>query len=160
MALAALFVFSGCGYHVAGQGSLPGGIKALCVGVPENRSSDVQLAPHVADRLVARLISGGISAQVGCEVGSRLVGEIQSVVTSTASRNSAGEGVEEKVVVNAVFRLTGNDGEVVWRSAVVSGDETYAVTPGSDSTAARNGALEEAADDLAEALWLAMTQRF
>ncbi|MCG8471757.1 MAG: hypothetical protein MI742_07865 [Desulfobacterales bacterium] len=163
VAAAALFVFfvlTGCGYQVVGQGSLPEGITALCVEVPENRSSDVKLAPVLGDYIVARMVSGGVSAGVGCSNGAHLYSEIRSVVTSTVSRNSAGEGIEERVAISGVFRLSSVDGEVVWRSGVITGDETYSVVPGGDSTPARDAALDEAADRLAEALWSAMTQRF
>lgn len=153
--------FSGCGYQFAGSGSLPEGVSRLCVAVPENRSSDVNLAPLVAGFVVAEAVAAGADAEVGCvgEAGV-LAGEIGSVSTVTITRNSAGESIEVRLTITASFRLAGEDGEVLWRGASVMGTETYSVTPGTDSTAARSVALEEAADDLAENVWMGLTQRF
>ena len=154
-------VLSGCGYRVAGSGSLPEGVSRLCVAVPENRSSDVRLAPMVANFVVSEAISAGADAAVGCEgtVGS-LAGEIRGVSTVTITRNSSSDGIEERVTITASFRLSGADGELLWNGSSVSGTETYSVTPGADSTAARSMALESAAEDLAENVWMGLTQRF
>lgn len=152
---------SGCGYRFAGSGSLPEGVSRLCVAVPENRSADVRLAPMVANFVVSEAIAAGAEASVGCagNAGS-LTGEIRSVSTATITRNSDGEGTEERVTITASFRLAGEDGEVIWQRSPVTGTETYDVVPGADSTAPRSAALEEAAEDLAENVWTGLTQRF
>ncbi|BCS96133.1 hypothetical protein DSLASN_17650 [Desulfoluna limicola] len=157
----AVAIFSGCGYRFAGSGSLPEGVSRLCVAVPENRSSDVRLAPMVASYVVSEALAAGAEASVGC-VGDAgvLAGEIASVSTVTITRNSDGDGIEERVTITASFRLSGEGGDVLWRGASVTGTETYSVTPGADSTAARSSALELAAEDLAENVWMGLTQRF
>lgn len=157
----AVAIFSGCGYRFAGSGSLPEGVSRLCVAVPENRSSDVRLAPMVASYVVSEAIAAGAEAAVGCtgDAGG-LAGEIGSVTTTTITRNSDGDGIEERVTITASFRLAGDDGEVLWRGSSVTGTETYSVSPGVDSTAARSSALELAAEDLAENVWMGLTQRF
>lgn len=163
LAAAVLMVaaLSGCGYQFAGSGSLPEGVRRLCVAVPENRSSDVRLAPMVANFVVSEAIAAGADAAVGCVgVAGVLAGEIGSVSTTTITRNSAGESIEVRLTITASFRLAGEDGEVLWRGSSVTGTETYSVTPGMDSTAARSSALEEAAEDLAENVWMGLTQRF
>jgi len=159
--LAVAAIFSGCGYHFAGSGSLPDGVSGLCVAVPENRSSDVRLAPMVASAVVSEAIAAGADAAVGCAGKSgSLTGEIRSVSTVTITRNSDGDGTEERVTITGSFRLADEDGAVIWQRASVTGTETYSVTPGMDSTALRNTALEEAAEDLAENVWTGLTQRF
>ncbi|WP_300666809.1 LPS assembly lipoprotein LptE [Desulfoluna sp.] len=152
---------SGCGYHFAGSGSLPDGVSRLCVAVPGNRSSDVRLAPRVASSVVSEAIAAGSDAAVGCTGDAGVLdGEILSVSASTITRNSDGDGIEERVTITASFRLAGDEGAVIWRGTSVTGTETYSVTPGMDSTAARSAALELAADDLAENIWAGLTQRF
>ena len=160
VAMVALF-FLGCGYHVTGGGSLPNGINRLCVAVPGNRSSDVRLSPLVANFVVSEAIAAGTEAAVGCvgEAGL-LVGDINSVSTTTITRNSSGDGIEERVIITASFRLSDGEGSVIWRRETVTGTEEYSVTPGGDSTASRRLALEEAAEDLAENVWVGLTQQF
>lgn len=160
-AVLAVSVFAGCGYHVAGSGSLPDGVSPLCVAVPENRSSDVRLSPMVAGFIVSKAVGAGADAAVGCAGKAGLLsGEVLSVATATITRNSSGDGIEERVTITASFRLAGGDGEILWRGPSVTGTETYSVTPGGDSTAARSSALEQAAEDLAENVWVGVTQKF
>ncbi|SCY12934.1 LPS assembly lipoprotein LptE [Desulfoluna spongiiphila] len=160
-AVLAAVIIPGCGYQFSGSGSLPDGVTGLCVAVPENRSSDIGLAPMVASAVVTEAVAAGADAAVGCTGRSgSLMGEIRTVSTSTITRNSDGDGTEERVTITASFRLADEDGAVLWQRASVTGTETYSVTPGADSTAARNAALGEAAEDLAENVWVGLTQRF
>ena len=162
LALALVFVLSGCGYRFAGGGSLPSGVTTIHVAEVVDHAGEPVFAGRLTDELVFVLVRSGKDriAPAG-KADARLVAMVRSVSNSSASRVDDNEDIERRVTVVGDFLLEDRDGRVVWERSGLRESEAYGVSASKSATEGnRDEALEALSRRLAERMLSAMTDRF
>jgi outer membrane lipopolysaccharide assembly protein LptE/RlpB len=156
-------ICSGCGYHFAGEGQLPGGVDRLAVNVLLNRSSVSDVESTVTNALVneiERRRRGAITK--GDRAEAILAGTIDSITWDTVSHRGVNSAAERRVYVVISLALTDVDGKVLWKSARLTAEQAYTVIDG-DKLATENNrrqAIDSAAQRVAEIAYQRMVDNF
>lgn len=152
MMLGLLFLAAACGYHLAGkQVALPGGGNELDLPLLKNKTMEAGLEDLVTQELRKRLLSEG-RILMSAEAPVELRGIITGATRMPMSFSELGRVSVERERITAEFRLVRKaDGDTLWKSEELSGDEEYPVTSDPlETERARERAAREAAADLAE----------
>jgi hypothetical protein len=151
LALAACLLVVGCGYRLA---SAPGSdTVAAAVPLFENRTFEPFLHARVTERVKARLISSGPWRLVNRPERAGLVvrGAVTGFGVTTLSFDAANRPLEQRVSITAEITAE-SDGKTPVQ-VTLTGTAEYTETADSLQTrAAKDRALEEASDGVAESL--------
>lgn len=151
--LAALFLVAGCGYRVASSSiDAPGG-TTVAVPLFANRTFEPFLEARVTERVKSRLVNGGPWRLVNAPDAAAVV--VRGVVTvfgvTPVSFDAANRPLEQRVSIAAEVTAESRGGEAF--RATLTGTAEYRETTDSLQTrAAKNRAIEEAGDFLAQDL--------
>lgn len=154
---------TGCGYRMAGGGSLPGGVETIAVTLLENRTSETGLESVMTGALITELNrrrKGGVSDVDHAQ--AVLGGTIQALGRDTIARRGTSTSLERRVYVVANLTLTHQDGEVLWKGEGLRAEQAYAVS-GDDSAvtdANRREAISQLSQRLAETVIRRLTDDF
>lgn len=153
--LAAAFFLAACGYHFAGGGPLPGGVRSVYVPLLTNATGETGLDGVVTDALLYEITRRGNRVAAASEgADAVLTGVVRGAVSETISRSTIGTAQERRVrlTVGLDLRRTGEREATIWSRGGVEATETYAVVDGDRRATDENRrrALEEAARKLAE----------
>lgn len=158
-----LMALNACGYHFAGSGSLPGGIKRLYIPTLENRSADTGMETIVTNALVEEVSRNQRQLAATAEAADgTLTGTVTRIATTTVSRSGEQAAAERRVEIQVRLRLEDTDGKEVRRIDQLRADTVYDVIDGDDDAteANRQEALGEAARSLAEKAYQRLTEDF
>ncbi len=157
-----LFVLTGCGYHLAGSGRLPGDVKTVAVQVLTNRTAESGLETTVTNAIIDELTRRRQDLVVGVEAADGILsGTIGRLTTATVSRSGTLTALERKVVVSASFVLKDPTGKTLWQRSAVRAEQAYAVEDSKSATDMnRRLAIGLAAQRLAESFYESFTDTF
>lgn len=155
-----LAFLSACGYRFAGGGSLPSGIKSVCVTMLTNRTSETGVENTFTNDLIYEFTRNGKIASID-KADALLSGVVKSMSIETISRSEAQTSIERRVTITLDLKLTDNDGRIIWSAKGVSGNEAYNVASVKRSTEQnRRNAISILSKRLAEKVYNSLTEDF
>lgn len=155
-----LAFLSACGYRFAGGGSLPSGIKTVCVTMLTNRTSETGVENTFTNDLIYEFTRNGKIASID-KADALLSGVVKSMSIKTISRSGAQTSIERRVTITLDLKLTDNDGRIIWSVKGVSGNEAYDVASDKLSTEQkRRSAISTLSERLAEKVYNSLTEDF
>lgn len=164
--LAVVFLFgavTGCGYRLAGGGTLPAGIHTVCVAIFENRSTETRLENQLVQELTYELSRNGQKVVSDPEKAQAVLsGVITSVSVETASYGSDRTSLESRIIMVASVALKTRNGDELWSVDRLIERQAFA-TSRDDSQAGsqnRQEALVLVSRRFAESVYARMTDDF
>ena len=155
-----LAFLSACGYRFAGGGTLPSGIKSVCVTILENRTSEIGVENTFTSDLIYEFTRNGKIASID-KADALLSGVIRSMSIETISRSGAHTSLERRVKFTLDLKLTDKDGRIIWSAKGVSGNEAYDVESDKLKTEQnRRSAISTLSTRLAEKVYNSLTEDF
>ena len=155
-----LAFLSACGYRFAGGGTLPSGIKSVCVTILENRTSEIGVENTFTNDLIYEFTRNGRIASID-KADALLSGVVKSMSIETISRSGAHTSIERRVTITLDLKLTDNDGRIIWSAKGISGNEAYVVASDKLSTEQnRRNAISTLSERLAEKVYNSLTEDF
>ena len=155
-----LAFLSACGYRFAGGGSLPSGIKSVCVTMLANRTSETGVENTFTNDLIYEFTRNGKIASID-KADALLSGVIRSMSIETISHRGAHTSSERRVTFTLDLKLTDNEGRIIWSAKGVSGNEAYDVESDKLSTEQnRSKAISTLSTRLAEKVYNSLTEDF
>jgi len=155
-------LFSGCGYHFAGGGSFPAGIKSISINMLENRTAETGIENVFTNDIIYEVTRDKkVLLTSEDKADAALSGVIASMRTATISRTGQYTSIERRVVVSVDLKLTLRDGRVIWTAKGVSANEEYDVASDKQATEQnRRDAISELSKRLAERIYNRLTDNF
>ena len=155
-----LAFLSACGYRFAGGGTLPSGIKSVCVTILENRTSEIGVENTFTNDLIYEFTRNGKFAGID-KADALLSGVVKSMSIETISHSGAHTSIERRVRFTLDLKLTDNDGRVIWSAKGVSDNEAYDVASDKLTTEQnRSKAISTLSERLAEKVYNSLTEDF
>ena len=155
-----LAFLSACGYRFAGGGTLPSGIKSVCVTILENRTSEIGVENTFTNDLIYEFTRNGKFASID-KADALLSGVVKSMSIETISHSGAHTSIERRVTITLDLKLTDKGGRIIWSAKGVSGNEAYDVAPDKLSTEQnRRSAISTLSERLAEKVYNSLTEDF
>jgi len=155
-----LAFLSACSYKFAGGGTLPSGIKSVCVTILENRTSEIGVENTFTNDLTYEFTRNGKIASID-KADALLSGVIRSMSIETISHRGAHTSRERRVTLTLDLKLTENDGRIIWSAKGVSGNEAYDVESDKLKTEQnRRNAISTLSERLAEKVYNSLTEDF
>ncbi len=156
-----LAFLSACGYRFAGGGTLPSGIKSVCVTILENRTSEIGVENTFTNDLIYEFTKNGKIARID-KADALLSGVIRSMSIETISRSKAHTSRERRVTFTLDLKLTDNEGRIIWSAKGVSGNEAYDVVSDNKLSTEQNrrSAISTLSIRLAEKVYNSLTEDF
>jgi outer membrane lipopolysaccharide assembly protein LptE/RlpB len=157
----ALFL-SACGYHFAGSGNLPGGLKSIAIDVLKNRTSETGLENIVTNDLINEFILRGRTVEKNSKKADAVLsGVIESSRITTISRQGQQSPLERQVEITVNLKLTRSDGRVIRSVPGISDYEAYNVAADKQATEMnKRRAIETLSKRLAEKIHNRLTEDF
>ncbi len=157
----ALFL-SACGYHFAGSGNLPGGIKSIAIDVLKNRTSETGLENIVTNDLINEFILRGRTVEKNSKKADAVLsGVIESSRITTISRQGQQSPLERQVEITVNLKVTRSDGRVIRSVPGISDYEAYNVAADKQATEMnKRRAIETLSKRLAEKIHNRLTEDF
>lgn len=150
---------SACGYRFAGGGSLPSGIKSVCVTILENRTSETGVENTFTNDLIYEFTRNGKIASMD-KADALFSGVVKSMTVETISHSGTYTSLERRVTFTLDLKLTDNDGRIIW-SKSVSDNEAYDVVSDKLTTEQnRRSAISTLSTRLAEKVYNSLTEDF
>ena len=158
-----LGILSGCGYHLAGQGSLPGGVERITINVLENRSTESGIETKITNALINefnRRRPGGIVDIADAQ--AVLAGTIDTIAWNTLSHRGVNIAAERRVSVSLSLALTDTREKVLWKRSGLSAEQAYAVVNGNKpaTESNRRRAIELVAQRVSETVYQSLVDNF
>ena len=155
---------AGCGYRLAGQGSvLPEHVKALFVAPFENQTQRPAIEQLVTEQLASEFARRGKYSVVSKRADADAIVEGAIISYRTAPVQFTDEllanRIEAIVRVQATVRDLATD-EILWSQSGLIFKEQYEVPQGEDFLAEENLALEQIARGVAQALVTSILEGF
>jgi outer membrane lipopolysaccharide assembly protein LptE/RlpB len=161
--LAAVLLWTGCGYRLAGRGELPGNVQSIAVRMLENRSAETGVETLITNALINELNrrrQGSVTSPDRAD--AVLTGTIDSLAWDTVSHRGVNTAAERKVYAAISLTLTDSSGKVLWQRSGLSGSQAYTVV-GDNKTATeinRRQAVAILAEQVAENVYRRLTDNF
>ena len=153
---------SACGYRFAGSGSLPAGIKSVCIPVLNNRSSEAGVENTITNDLIYEFNRHDISVLSSKDkADSVLSGTVWSVIIETIAYRDPTKSSERRVTVTVNLKLRSHSGKVVWSRMGLSDNEAYDVMSDKLETERnKREAILVLSKRLTETIYMSMTAGF
>ena len=156
-------MLSGCGYHLAGQGSLPGGVERITIKVLDNRSSESGIETTITNALIDefnRRRPGGIVDIADAQ--AVLTGTIDTIAWKTISRRGVNIAAERRVSVSLSLALTDASEKVLWERSGLDAKQAYSVVDGDKpaTESNRRQAIELVAQRVSETVYRSLVDNF
>lgn len=122
------FVFSGCGYHIAGKGGrMPGDIKSLSVPVFRNATSKPDIESIITSAFVTELVTT-VHITGATEADAVMEGVIKSYLLTPVSYTKSDVNQEYRLTVVLGVRIVApTTGKVLWEDDYVTDYEDFTV---------------------------------
>lgn len=123
------FFSAACGYRFSGGGSLPQGIRHVCVETLQNKTFETGVENIITNDIIYEFTRNNkelLSSRDRAD--AVLTGVVESVKIGSISHRDGHVSLERRVRVNVSLELTNRDGEIVWTAKNISADEAYDVT--------------------------------
>ncbi len=150
---AALFVFTGCGYHVAGmaKGTMPGGVTSLAIPFFVNRTQRPDIEKVITTAFIDEFVNN-VEVVDREKAGAVLEGTIKTYTLKPVSFTESDVIQEYRLTITMDLRLVSTStGEVLWEDGNVMDYEDFRVdtTDVNATKEAEKKALEKMAKDTA-----------
>ena len=154
--------FSGCGYHFAGGGSFPAGIKSISINMLENRTAETGVENVFTNDIIYEITRDKkVLLTSEDKADAALSGTIVSMRSGTISRTGQYTSIERRVFVTVDLKLTHRDGRIIWTAKGLSANEEYVVASDKQATEQnRRDAISELSKRLAERIYNRLTEDF
>ncbi len=151
-----------CGYHFAGSGSLPGGVKTIAVEMLKNRTTETGLENTMTNDLIYEFIRRGKKVQKNVKKADAVLsGEIKSSRITTIARRQQQSPIEREIQITLSLKLTRPDGKVIWTASDISDYEAYNVASTQQATEVnKDRAIKTLSKRLAEKVHNRLTENF
>jgi outer membrane lipopolysaccharide assembly protein LptE/RlpB len=151
----------GCGYHLAGGGDPPGGIRSMRVQRLQNVAGEIGLETTLTNDIIFEINRNGrIQVVTGEAADAVLSGSINSVRVSTISRRRVDDVLERRVTVKVQMVLKDPGGRQLWGGQLTDDEDYREGATKTGTNANKRAALTELSRRLAEKLYIQMTQDF
>jgi outer membrane lipopolysaccharide assembly protein LptE/RlpB len=162
--LLSVLVLAGCGYHLAGKGSvLPEHVKAIVIVAFENRTQRPEIEQRVTEEVAQQFSRRGQYQVVTdrAQAQAILEGAITSYLTTPVQFTSQGRAtrIEAVVQIEAVMRDLSND-KILWSQGGLLFREQFDVPETSDYFDQETLALDDIAEGAAGALVISILEGF
>lgn len=154
---------AGCGYRLAGGGSLPAGVTTLCITIFENRSSESGIENKLVSDLIAEFTRNGQTiVDDPAKAQGILGGVVKSVSVESVSASSDQTTLESRVIVVADVVLKNVEGEEIWSADNLRERQAYETNRGDKQMEeqSRREALTTLSRRFAETVYGRMTENF
>lgn len=161
--MALWMVMAGCGYRLAGGGSLPAGIHTVCISMFENKSTETGIEYQLVSALMTEFTRNGQNVISQPEKAQGILsGVVKSVSVSSVSYASNETTLESRVTVVADVILRNAEGEEIWSADGIVQKQAYATNRDSNVNDDKNrkDALVLVAKRFAETVYGRMTENF
>lgn len=157
-----LLFLTACGYHFSGGGDLPAGIKAVSIGIFENRSGETGIETLLTNDLVnqftrfdnVRIVDRGAAEAV-------LTGTIKSARIRTIAHKSPTQAAERRITLFLNVALRKPDGQKIWSANDISASDSYEVAAEKWRTEEnKKSAIAVLSERAAERIYYRLTDRF
>lgn len=153
---------AGCGYRLAGGGSLPGDVRRIAVETFTNRTGEIGIEAVITNDIlyeITRTDKATISDKNRAD--AVLTGVIRSARSSSISHSAAHETSEERVTVVVDVSLVSTSGETLWSASGISASEEYTVAGDNMGTEQnKKSAVAKLSGRLAQRIYYRMTDDF
>lgn len=164
MALALIgVILGGCGYRLAGTGTLPDGVVRVFVAEPVNRTAESRLISIISNELKNEMTRRQVRmVDASQDADGVLKSEIVSLSDAIVARRGETMALEKRITLRMDLILEKQDGQVLWRGKNIEADESYAVISGDDIATGSNRqeAIYELSKRLAEDVYNRLTADF
>lgn len=156
---ALLLLGGGCGYHLQGELSLPGGAQAVHVALFENHSSETAAEDVFTNALIDAVLKKTRARVTAFEQATGFIsGSIQSITIGSLTRSSDDDVLQGRVSAVLDVVMTDAEGRELWAVKGYSGSEVYTASSSNLSDeAAKQEAVEQIAQRLGEKLISALS---
>jgi len=155
-------LLGGCGYHFVGMGGMPRGVKKIAICTLDNATPEPHLGEVIASALRREFITRrGVEVVGEGEAEAILKGKVTSFKLTSLAYDRQGRAKEYRARVVLDLELTSKEGDRLWGLSNFSWSKSFTVYRDVMIDEQRkNWAIDEIADDLAEAVYLRMTEEF
>ncbi|MEW6410178.1 MAG: LPS assembly lipoprotein LptE [Nitrospirota bacterium] len=154
---------AGCGYHFAGGGTAPGGIKKIAILVAKNSTSEPGIEDTLTRAIIDEFIADG-RIRVTAEENSDAVLYSNVISFETVAVSAVGERGEDYTVKMKVdFRLEDKEKKVLWKESGMESNlraDYKASTDVSSTRIAKEKAISKYCKNIARDLISSMFEGF
>jgi len=153
---------SACGYKFAGGGSLPAGIKNVCIPVLKNRTSEAGVENTITNDLIYEFNRHDISVLSSEDKADAVLsGTVWSVIIHTIAYKDPTKSSERRVTITVNLKLKSQSGKVVWSRTGLTDNEAYDVASDKLETERnKKEAILVLSKRLTETIYMSMTADF
>ena len=157
-----LLVATGCGYHLAGSGSLPSGITTVAIPVLKNQTAETGFESVLTNALIYEFTRRRVTVTSKADAQALLIGAITASDTETISHKDEYVSRERRVRVQVALNLVKKEGgQVLWAVTALEELEDYLVEDDELSTQRnKKAALKRLSENLAETVYGRITADF
>lgn len=159
--LFALFVVSGCGYHVAGKGgAMPGGVERLTIPMFENKTTKPDIESDLTSAFVDEFVT---TVKVEGSAPHAMNGVIKSYELTPVSFTPSDINQEYRLTVALALTIVDKaSGRVIWHEDKITDYEDFTVNINNvtETTEREEAALRKLARDTARLVKERMLERF
>ncbi len=154
-----LCFFVSCGYNFAGMGTIPGGVKTICVTMLKNNTNETGLERIITNSIVNEFSRSGVSmTKDPARADGILSGSVASVYTETIARSSVNTSSERRVYVKLDMKLMNGKGKVLWARSGIEDNEAYQA--GLDEDIQKRKAINDLVKRLSRTFYQRLTDDF
>ncbi len=155
---ALILVGGGCGYHIQGYASLPGGVKAVHVALFENLSRESGAENIFTNAFINELLmKTDVRMAKESNATGLITGVIRSISVGALTRSSDDTVLQGRVSATLDLSMITAGGEVLWAVKGYGGNEVYTASSSNvTNEAAKKEAVIQISQRLAEKLVSAM----
>jgi outer membrane lipopolysaccharide assembly protein LptE/RlpB len=129
VALVALVVLGGCGYHFKGGLRAPQGVETIAVTVLENRTWETGVETIFANDLLYEFARSKVLRIADRSTADAVLkGTIVSLDVNTISHTANYEAYEQRITMTLDLALTRQDGKPIWSDPALVDQEEYKVS--------------------------------
>ncbi|MCJ8502550.1 LPS assembly lipoprotein LptE [Desulfatitalea alkaliphila] len=160
--LGLLTLLTACGYQLAGEGPLPGGVNTIAVTMLANRTGESGVEAVMTNALIDELTRRRQGVLVDAQrADAVLSGTITGLSADTLSRSATLTARERRLVVTASLTLKDRNGNVLWQEGQLRAETSYPVAGTKAGTETnRRLAIGKVAQRLAEYVYERLTDTF
>lgn len=162
--IASVVLLVACGYHFAGSGRFPGGVRHIYITMLKNRTSETGVESRFTNDLIYEFTRNREAAVADNRESADaiLTGTIVSLAVQNISLATIDTAIERRVIGTVDLRLARPDGQLIWSSGNIVDQEDYMVVSGNKTATDQNksDAIAELSKKIAEAAFNRLTDNF
>ncbi|HEV7508295.1 MAG TPA: LPS assembly lipoprotein LptE [Thermoanaerobaculia bacterium] len=163
--LLALVALAGCGYALVGKGSnIPDDVKSVYLQPLQNKTQRQQVEQELTQAIAMELVTRQRFAIVGnpSEATAEIAGAVTGFAVTPVTFDNTGRATAYEISITAqiVFKRTGTEGKVLWKSDNYTFREDYPVEATQAYIDLETPAIQKASKQFAETLVTSLLEGF